>query len=65
MVLRDKGLVEEELVLWEDEVLEFICCCSATATDGSINPLNGTIMIIAITNTMAVANANGFLIGLS
>jgi hypothetical protein len=26
-------LSEEELVLWEDEVLEFICCSSALAVD--------------------------------
>jgi hypothetical protein len=43
-VLRDKGLEgEEELVLWEDEVLEFIRCCAA-AVDGSISPLNGIII---------------------
>jgi hypothetical protein len=61
MVLRDKGLEEEEIVLWEDEVLEFIFCCSATAADGSISPFNG--IIINPANTMAVANANRFLIG--
>jgi len=65
-VLRDKGLEgEEELVLWEDEVLEFIRCCCATAVDGSINPLNGIVaIIIATAHTMTVANANRFLIGL-
>jgi hypothetical protein len=32
----------EELVPWEDEVAEFICCCCATAAvDGSINNLPG------------------------
>ena len=36
IVLRGKGL-EEELAFWEDEVLEFIRCCCATAVDGSIN----------------------------
>jgi hypothetical protein len=60
IVLRDKGL-EEELVLWEDEVLEFISCCSATAVGGSISPFNGIIVNPA--NTIAVANANRFLIG--
>ena len=59
-VLRDKGLEDEE-VLWEDEVLEFISCCSATAVDGSISSFNG--IIINPANTMAVANANRFLIG--
>jgi hypothetical protein len=54
ILLRDKGL-EEELVLWEDEVLEFICRCSATAVDGSINPLNGNVIIVA---TAALATAN-------
>jgi hypothetical protein len=64
IVLRDKGL-EEELAFWEDEVLEFIRCCCATAVDGSINPLNGIVaIIIATAHTMAVANANRFLIGL-
>ena len=64
--LRDKGLGEEE-VPREDEVLEFTCrCCCATAVDGSINLLNGiVIIIIATANTMAVANANRFLIGIS
>jgi len=54
-------LEEKELVLWEDEVLEFIPCCCATAVDG-INPFNG--IIINTANTMAFANANRFLIGL-
>ena len=58
MVLRDKGL-EEELD-WEDEVLEFISCCSAIAAGGSISPFNG--IIINPANTMPVANANRFLI---
>jgi hypothetical protein len=62
IVLRDKGLEEEELVLWEDGALEFISCCSATALGGSISPFNGVIINPA--NTMAVANANRFLIGL-
>jgi hypothetical protein len=61
IVLRDKGLAEEELVLWECEVLEFISCCSATALGGSISPFNGIIMNPA--NTIAVAYANRFLIG--
>jgi hypothetical protein len=43
IALRGKGL-EEELVLWEDEVLEFIRCCCVTAVDGSINPFNGIII---------------------
>jgi hypothetical protein len=61
-VLRDRELAE--FVLWEDETLEFICCCCATAAvDESINLLNGIVIIIAITNTIAVANANRFLIG--
>jgi hypothetical protein len=65
IVLRDNGL--EELLLWEDEVLKFICCCPATtAVDGSITTLNGiVIIIIDMANTMAVANANGFLIGVT
>jgi hypothetical protein len=55
IVLRDKGLEEEEeLVLWE--VLEFICCCCATAVDGIV------IIIIATANMMAVTS-NRFLIG--
>jgi hypothetical protein len=42
MVLR-LGL--EELIPWEVEVAEFICCCCATAAvDGSINPLNGVVI---------------------
>ena len=61
IVLRGKGL-EEELALWEDEVFEFICCCCATAVDESI-PLNGIINIIPTAHTIAVANANRFLIG--
>ena len=64
IVLRGKGLGEEELVLWEDEELEFICCCCATAIDGSINLLNGIVIIIATANTMAVAS-NRFLIGVT
>jgi hypothetical protein len=63
ILLRDKGLQEEELVLWEEEVLEFIRCCCATAVDGSINPSNGIVIIIATANTTAVATANRFLIG--
>jgi hypothetical protein len=62
IVLRDKGLEEEELVLCEDGVLEFIFYCSATAVDGSISPFNG--IIINPANTIAVANVNRFLIGL-
>jgi hypothetical protein len=66
ILLRDKGLEEEELVPCEDEVLEFVCCCCATtAVDGSINLLNGIVVIIAAAHTMAVANANHFLIGVS
>jgi hypothetical protein len=62
IVLRDKGLEEEEeLVLWEDEVLEFIRCCCVTAVDGSINPFNG--IIINPATAMTVASANSFLIG--
>jgi len=62
IVLRDKGLEgEEELVLSEDEVLEFIRCCCATAVDGSISSFNG--IIINPTNTMTVTSTDGFLIG--
>jgi hypothetical protein len=65
ILLRDNGL-EEELVLWENEVLEFICCCCATAVDGSIkDPLNGIIIIIVTANTTTVTNANRFLIGIT
>ena len=71
IVLRDKGLVVEELVVEElvvreDEVLELICCCcAATDVDESINLFNGEIIIIiASANTMAVANANRFFIGI-
>jgi hypothetical protein len=67
IVLRDKGL-GEGLVVREDEVFEFICCscCATTAVDVSINLLNGiVIIIIATTNTKAVANANRVLIGVS
>jgi len=60
IVLRDKGL-EEELVPWEEVALEFNCSCCATAVDGSINPLNGIVIIIATANTTAVANANRLL----
>jgi hypothetical protein len=60
-VLRDKGLEgEEELVLWEDELLEFIRCC-ATAVDRSISKFDG--ITINPTNTMAVASTDRFLIG--
>jgi len=69
IVLRDKGLGEGEgLLLWEDKILEFCCCCCCcpTAVDGSINLLNGlVIIIIATANTMTITNANRFLIGLS
>jgi hypothetical protein len=62
-VLRDKGLTEaEELEFGEDEELEFICCCCATAVDTTINLLNWIVIIIATANTMAVAS-NSFLIG--
>ena len=44
IALRDKGLEEEEIVLWVDEVLDFIRCCCATAVDGSISPFNGIII---------------------
>jgi len=66
IVLRGKGLKVEVLEFWEDEVLEFIRCCCATATaiDGSIHPLNGIVVIIATVHRIAVANANRFLIGL-
>ena len=65
IVLRGKGLEVEELVFWEeDEVSEFIRCCCATAVDGSINPLNGIVVIIATEHTIAVENTNRFLIGL-
>ncbi|MGB6532520.1 MAG: hypothetical protein WBF33_30845, partial [Candidatus Nitrosopolaris sp.] len=60
-MLRDKGF-EEELALWEDEVFEFICCVCATVVDGG-TPLNGIVIIIATANTIAIANANRFLIG--
>ena len=41
IVLRDKGPTEEEeLEFGEADVLEFICCCCATAVDGTINLLN-------------------------
>ena len=56
IVLRGKGLA-----LWEDEALEFICCCCTTAVEGSI-PLNEIVIIIATANKMAVADANRFLI---
>jgi predicted DNA-binding helix-hairpin-helix protein len=60
-VLRDKGLEgEEELVLWEDEVLEFIRCCCATAVDESISPFNG--IIINPATAMAIASTDRFLI---
>jgi hypothetical protein len=36
-------------------------CCCATAVDGSINPLNGIVIIIAIANKTATANR--FLVG--
>jgi hypothetical protein len=58
ILLKDKGL-EEGLLPWEGE---FIRCCCATAVDGSINPSNGIIIIIATANTTAVAKANRFLI---
>jgi hypothetical protein len=59
--LRDKGLEEdEELVPREDEVLEFIRCCCATAVDESINPLNVLVIIIATANTMTIVSANRF-----
>ncbi|MGB6527980.1 MAG: hypothetical protein WBF33_07715, partial [Candidatus Nitrosopolaris sp.] len=62
ILLRDKGLEEEESVPRE-EVFEFIRCCCATAVDGSINTLNVLVIIIATANTTAVAAANRFLIG--
>ena len=64
IVLRGKGLEVGELIFLEDEVLEFIRCCCATAIDGSINPLNGIVVIIATEHTIAVENTNRFLIGL-
>jgi hypothetical protein len=68
IVLRDKGLEDdEELVPW-DEVFELICCSCATAVvDESINLLNEIviIIIIATANTMTAANTNRFLIGVS
>jgi len=51
MLYQGWRLEEKELVLWEDEVLEFIPCCRATAVDGSISPFNG--IIINTANTMA------------
>jgi hypothetical protein len=61
IVLRGKGLEEKEVLTCEDEVLEFISCCSATVVGESISPFNGIIMKPA--NTMVVANVNRFLIG--
>ncbi|HXX96135.1 MAG TPA: hypothetical protein VEL11_03335 [Candidatus Bathyarchaeia archaeon] len=53
-------MAEEELVLCESGVLEFIC--RATAVDGSTNPLNGIVIIIIATPiTMTIANADRFL----
>jgi len=44
---------------WEDEILEFIRCCCATAVDGSI-PLNGIVVITAAAHTTAVTNTNRY-----
>jgi hypothetical protein len=56
-VLRDGGLAE--FVFCEDEILEYIrCCCATTTLDGIVN------IIIATANTVAVENANRFLIGI-
>jgi hypothetical protein len=63
IVFRDNGLEEDEELVPRKEVSELICCCCAT--DGSINPLNGLVIIIATVNTMAVATANRFLIGIT
>jgi hypothetical protein len=63
----DKGL-GEELVPWEDEVLEFICCycCATTVVGVSITLLNVLVTtIIATANRMAAAKANRFLIGVT
>ena len=59
ILLRDKGLEEEEVVLWEDEVLEFIRCVCATAiVSVSITLLNVLVtIIIATTNRMAVVDS--------
>ncbi|MGB6531498.1 MAG: hypothetical protein WBF33_25610 [Candidatus Nitrosopolaris sp.] len=61
ILLKDKGL-EEELVPWEDEVLEFIRCCCATAVDGS-NPLNGNVIIIATAKQQLLQLQIGFSLG--
>jgi hypothetical protein len=58
--IRDKGFEDE--VLREEEIYEFIRCCSATTGGGKINPFNG--IIINPDNTMAVAKTYRFLIGL-
>jgi hypothetical protein len=66
ILLRDKGL-EEELVLWEDEVLEFIRSVCATTAAGVTITLSNVLVtsIIATANRMAVATANRFLIGVT
>jgi hypothetical protein len=62
ILLRDKGLEEEELVPWEDEILEFNCCVCATTVVVSITLFNVPVtIIIATINSMAVANANRFI----
>jgi hypothetical protein len=65
MVLRDKGLEEDEgLVPWE--VVFIGCVCATTAAGTSINTFNVLIPnIIATAHTMAVATAIPFLIGIS
>ena len=67
MIRTYKGIVEHtyatachivpQIVFWEDEVLEFIRCCCATAVVGSINPLKVIVVIVAA-HTIAVADAN-------
>jgi hypothetical protein len=56
MLLRDKGLEEEDLLPWEGE---FICCvCATTAVGERIILLNVLVTTtIATTNKMAVANS--------
>jgi len=62
-VLRDKGLEEDEEVVPWDVVFELICCpCATAVVDDSINRFN-KIGIIATVNTMAVPNADCFVIG--
>jgi hypothetical protein len=64
IVLRDKGLEDEEVVPWE-EAFEFICCVCATTGESIILSNVLVTTIIATTNRRAISPANRFIIGVT